>query len=191
MARRRYRRFAGSGKAIARRKLNWQDGITTASESNVAPGAQTNVVLIGSEVIAVDQSKLVVERIVGEIWTGFIGSPELTLGVETEVAVGMLIYTRPQDVGGTTVATLDPWDANDRESHRILWSRYDYIHMVGTGTDLRDTGIQGGQEPHVDIKVKRIIDTSDTELVLSVGVPSFSDATAYFLDNLRLLVKLP
>ncbi len=192
MPRRFSRRRSFAAKAISRRKFNWLNGITTLAESNVAPGAQTNVIMLSSQ-IAVDQSKLTIERLVGEIWTGFIGTPDQDLGVDTEVAIGMLLYTRPQDPAGTNVTTLDPWISQDRTSHRILWSRYDYIHVVGLGTGLgwADTGIQGGQPPHVDVKVKRIVDTSDTELVLSVAVPSVSDLSCYFFDNLRLLVKEP
>jgi len=191
MSRRRFSRRFSAGKSIARRKLNWQDGITTLSESNVAPNAQTNVTLIGNTTTAADQMKIVVERIVGEIWTGYIGNPDTILGVETEIMIGMLLYTRPQDPVGVNASTLNPLLAGDRTSHRILWSRYDYIHLVGNGTGFDDTGIQGGQEPHVDIKVKRIIDTSDTDLVLSVAVPNASDLSCYFLDNLRILTKAP
>ena len=191
MARRRPRGRFNAGKAVSRRKLNWTNGITTTTESNVAPNAQTNVNLIASTTLRADQMKLVVERIVGEIWTGYIGNPDTTLGVESELMIGMLIYTRPQDPSGGNEATLNPLDGQDRASHRILWSRYDYIHMVGDGAGFADTGIQGGQPPHVDIKVKRILDTSDTDLILSVGVPLFSDLTAFFVDNLRILCKLP
>ena len=193
MARRRFSRRSYAGKAIARRKLNWLDGITTNTESNVAPGSQTNVVLIGATPISRDQTKLVVERIVGEIWTGFIGTPSKVEGIETELMIAMLLYTRPQDVAGTNSASLDPTNSDDRESHRILWSRYDYMHLIGVGASngvgFYDTTRQWGQPAHVDIRVKRIIDTSDTDLILSVGVPSSSDLSCFFVDNLRVLEK--
>ncbi len=195
MARFRSRSRRGPARAIARRKLNWVNGITTTTESNVAPNGQTNVTLINNTNLPADQMKLVVERIVGEIWTGFIGTPEFTAGNETQVFIVMLLYTRPQDPAGLNPATLNPLSGNYRFSHRILWSRYDYIHMVGFGAGNSPafgiTGIQMGQQPHVDIRVKRIIDTSDTDLVLSVAVPASSDLSCYFVDNLRVLTKQP
>ena len=156
----RKRRPAGS----RRRMTDWQPG-QIAHLSLLGDGAQQNTPL-WSSTTGGDTATLV--RIVGQVHV----MPQIELAeaiAEGYLYAGVSIVPRVQGAVGVAA---DPSAIDDREVSWMWLNSWAHRHVVTTNLEaLPDWFIPstntGGDNPQVDIKVKRKIDLSNDEVVLS------------------------
>jgi len=144
--------------------IKFDENVTT-----VSPTANVNLWTPVTE----DKSATVV-RIVGEIYVSPGTLALQTLGAfDFNVSVGIQVVNR---AAGSTGTARNPRNEDDLEGKEWLWLRhycFKYVTAVDAGNEvIFITGMQDfvdKPDPHVDIRVKRKLDLSQDELLLSIA----------------------
>ncbi len=155
----------------SRARYDWVNGTITQAVIGSA-GAQLNINLWSPTTLGV---RTTIMRIVGEIHVGsdpddFSSDTSGGGHIDNTLYAGIQVVNRVIGSGGVA---RDPANADDREGREWMWLKsWRNAYIIKDGTQEPPDWFMpfsdvGGQMAHVDIRVKRIIDRSQDELLLS------------------------
>ncbi len=185
MARRRTR-----GAMATRRLTDWQNGFLTVAANATAADTLTNFVLNAP---FNNGPKVTLVRIIGEVHSAIAPTSlcrVLNANLNSTLHMGIQIVPRAQNTAGTP---RDPSVVDDQEGSWLWkgsrWHSWMVTDPEGCPPDwYLPTHSVGSDNPHLDIKVKRKIDLSQDQLLLSMHPVGNNTGLEWLTSiNLRLL----
>lgn len=191
-----------TGRRTQQRLYDWREGVTDITTT--ANATQRDVTLLGP---VGTQERATITRIVGSVSvtyesTGVVAAMTATGQFDSVIHMGIQVVNRAKGVPGSA---RNPATLSDREGKEWMWLR-SYrrsaliANMVIGASDLAPWWIPldatGSDDTRVDIKVKRRIDLSEDELLLSItqfnllASGSMSAITFRVQSDLRVLLQV-
>lgn len=167
-----------------KRGTDWHNADITGAGATVLDSIQTNTALWSPVTL---DDKATVVRIVGTIHCAPSPDVDVASIITSTLHMGIQKVNRAAGAVGTA---RNPRLADDREGSEWMWMGQAFYHARTTSSaefppnQLLDW-TRGGYNPYIDIRVKRKIDKSQDEIILSMN-PQGSDWVVSC--NLRMLV---
>ncbi len=173
------------GRSRPKRGTDWHNADTTPIGGAVLVGVQLNTAL-WSPVTLEDNATVV--RIVGTLWVAPDPDFDIQGTLTSTLHMGIQIVNRAAGAVGTA---RDPSLPDDREGGEWMWlgQAFQHARVTSSTEEPPSQYIQlsplSSYNPYIDIRVKRKIDKSQDEIILSIK-PLGGD---WFVScNLRMLV---
>ncbi len=173
------------GRSRPKRSTDWHNADLTLIGESVIAGVQNNTAL-WTPVTLEDEATVV--RIVGTIWVAPDPDFDIQGLLTSTLHMGIQKVNRAAGAVGTA---RDPLGADDREGGEWMWMSQAFQHAYVTSSTEEPPNkyVQlsplSSYNPYIDIRVKRKIDKSQDEIILSF---KSSGGDWFISSNLRMLV---
>ncbi len=173
------------GRSRPKRGTDWHNADITLNGQSLLAGVQANTAL-WTPVTLEDQATVV--RIVGTLWVAPDPDFDIQGALTSTLHMGIQKVNRAAGAVGTA---RDPLLADDREGTEWMWMGQAFQHAYVTSSTEEPPSqyIQlsdmGSYNPYIDIRVKRKIDKSQDEIILSLKA---SGGDWFTSCNLRMLI---